>query len=285
MKSRILFPIIILLFAHISPSQSVDFGIMVGGSNYQGDLQEKNYDLHLMQLCYGANITYNINRNWSVRGEIWKGNLSGSDVTSARQFASARNLSFHTRLYEIGLVGIYRFPVKNNIRLSPYFFAGTALYRINPYTHGEPGQKVFLFPLSTEGQGLPQYPDRKEHRLYGLSLPFGLGLTWAIAPKWTIGIETGFRKTFTDYIDDVSDVYVDQAFLRQERGNKAVEFAYRGDELPGGNPQYPSDGSPRGNPQADDLYYNTVFRVQFSGFGESSIKQKMRRQMECPTVW
>jgi Outer membrane protein beta-barrel domain len=282
---RYINPLIFLFIAHTSLSQSFDLGIMAGGSNYQGDLQEKNYDLELMQLCYGASITYNINQNWSVRGEVWRGNLSGSDVTSNRQFATYRNLSFHTRVYEVGLVGIYRFPIKDDGRFSPYFFGGTAVYRINPYTHGEPGQKSYLFPLSTEGQGLSQYPDKKEHRYYGLSIPFGFGLNYEITPKWRIALEMGFRKTFTDYIDDVSDMYVSEDILREERGSKAVDLAYRSDELPGGNPRYPDAGSPRGNPQANDLYYNTIFRVQFRAFAESSYQQRIRRQMECPNVW
>ena len=37
----------------------------------------------------------------------------------------------------------------------------------------------------------------------------------------------GFRKTFTDYLDDVSTFYVDQTILQNAKGPKAVEMAYR----------------------------------------------------------
>jgi len=47
-------------------------------------------------------------------------------------------------------------------------------------------------------------------------------------------------KLFTDYLDDVSNRYVDQTILLNARGSKAVEMAYRGGELKGGNPVYPS---------------------------------------------
>jgi opacity protein-like surface antigen len=258
---------------------------MAGGSNYQGDLQEKYYDITLMHLCFGANITYNIDKHWSLRGEVWKGNVSASDAASGSEFASGRNLSFNTRLYEVGLAGIFRILIKENSPITPYLFGGLAVYRINPYTHDVAGTKYFLYPLSTEGQGLSQYPDKKEHQLYDLSIPLGGGITWSVSNQWSIGLEMGFRKTFTDYIDDVSNSYVDEVYLQQERGSKAVELAYRGDEIPGGNMQFPAAGNPRGNPKANDWYYNTIFRIQFKGFGEPSDKQKFRRQMDCPKIW
>jgi hypothetical protein len=61
---------IFLLAALFSQSQSLEFGIMAGGSNYQGDLQEKYYDFNLMHPSFGANVTYNFNQNWAVRGEF-----------------------------------------------------------------------------------------------------------------------------------------------------------------------------------------------------------------------
>jgi hypothetical protein len=238
-----------------------------------------------MHLCFGGNITYNINKHWSVRGEVWKGNLSASDVNSGRDFALGRNLSFKSRVYEVALIGVYHLSSMETKAVTPYVFGGIARYRINPYTFDTAGTKNFLFPLSTEGQGLPQYPDKKSFSLYNFSIPLGGGITWRAGLKWTLGLEVGFRKTFTDYIDDVSNVYIDDAVLLQERGAKAVELAYRGGELPGGNQQFPEAGSPRGNRKASDWYYNTILRVQFRAFGQPSYKQKVRNRLACPTVF
>ncbi len=49
-------------------------------------------------------------------------------------------------------------------------------------------------------------------------------------------MKLGFRKTFTDYLDDVSTFYVDQTILQNAKGGKAVEMAYRANELKGGAP-------------------------------------------------
>ena len=45
--------------------------------------------------------------------------------------------------------------------------------------------------------------------------------------KIGIGIEVGARKTFTDYLDDVSTVYPDPVALRSNNGNLAVALSDR----------------------------------------------------------
>ena len=62
------------------------------------------------------------------------------------------------------------------------------------------------------------------------------------------------RKTFTDYLDDVSSTYVDKAVLAAAKGATAAEMAYRGGELKNG-PAYPADGTIRGGSKFKDWYY------------------------------
>ncbi len=52
----------------------------------------------------------------------------------------------------------------------------------------------------------------------------------------------------------MSTNYVDQAMLLANRGQRAVDMAYRGDELKGGA-GYPTDGSQRGSAKNKDWYY------------------------------
>ena len=68
------------------------------------------------------------------------------------------------------------------------------------------------------------------------------------------GIEFTQRKTFTDYLDDVSTTYVDYTLLNNAKGQQATDLAWRGDELPGGRP-YPLDGEQRGTPTEMDWFY------------------------------
>ncbi len=60
-------------------------------------------------------------------------------------------------------------------------------------------------------------------------------------------------RIFTDYLDDVSNIYIDQASLPSARGPKVVQLAYRGNEAGAG--AYPAAGVSRGNPNNKDGYY------------------------------
>ncbi|MDQ3278945.1 MAG: hypothetical protein M3Q06_11505, partial [Bacteroidota bacterium] len=177
-----------------------------------------------------------------------------------------------------------------NIRWSPYAFAGVGLYHFNPYVK-DSGQKVFLKPLSTEGQGLQQYPTRKPYALTQVSVPFGGGVKYNISDNVRIGLEIGMRRLFTDYLDDVSKTYVDANDLLAAKGPVAVKYAYRGNEVPGEIPGYPDVGFPakdaqRGNPKANDWLYFTGLHLTFrlgGGYGKTAASGK-KSKYGCPTV-
>src|SRR5204863_7192304 len=134
---------------------------------------------------------------------------------------------------------------------TPYIIAGIGLYHFKPYTKDTSGNKTFLKPLSTEGEGF--VAGIKNYKLTQFSIPFGCGAEYSLNEDMRIGLEFGYRKIFTDYLDDVSNVYVDQTSLLNARGQKAVDLAYRGYEVHAG--PYPSAGISRGNPKNKDGYY------------------------------
>ena len=82
------------------------------------------------------------------------------------------------------------------------------LFHFNPFTYDKENNKTYLQPLSTEGQGLKEYPGRKKYSLTQFCLPVGGGWKWNINENWDISYELGFRILFTDYLDDVSKTYV-----------------------------------------------------------------------------
>ena len=73
-----------------------------------------------------------------------------------------------------------------------------------------------LQPLHTEGQGLPGGP--KQYKRVSISLPVGVALHVILNKYWSVGMELNYRKTFTDYIDDVSTTYYDKAALEAAYG-------------------------------------------------------------------
>ena len=100
------------------------------------------------------------------------------------------------------------------IPATPYIFAGIGGFFFNPCrTLGN--ATYFLNNLHTEGQTTSASAN-DTYSLVQPCIPFGLGLRANLGRKMAIGIEWGLRRTFTDYLDDVSDVYTDGRVLYRE---------------------------------------------------------------------
>jgi hypothetical protein len=135
--------------------------------------------------------------------------------------------------------------------------------------------------LSTEGEGLSEYPNRKPYSLTQLAIPFGAGIKLRITYNVVLAYEISFRKLFTDYLDDVSTRYVDQAVLLSAKGPEAVEMAYRGNELKNGAP-YPADGSIRGGSKYKDWYYFSGIRISIGINNGKKNFAHGRGVIDCP---
>ncbi|MDE3182372.1 MAG: hypothetical protein KGM16_03035, partial [Bacteroidota bacterium] len=125
---------------------------------------------------------------------------------------------------------------------------------------------------------------RNNYSLTQFSIPFGAGVKMPLSENINVGFEIGYRKLFTDYLDDVSKTYVDPNLLLARRGAKAVELSYRGGELKTGSTVYPVGGQ-RGNPSSKDQYYFTgltlSFRLGNSLFGNGGGSGK-NSEWDCP---
>ena len=142
-----------------------------------------------------------------------------------------------------------------------YAFAGIAAYYHNPKTYYN-GAWTALQPLQTEGVS---------YKKIGAAIPIGLGLYFTIDKKHRIGFEIDWRTTFTDYLDDVSTVYVDPAKLSSA---EAIALANRRDEL-GNDPDVPNrdqytPGSKRGDPSHNDSYMTAGIQYSYIIRGRSS---------------
>jgi Domain of unknown function (DUF6089) len=225
-----------------------------GFANYYGDLQSKPLTLDQAHGAFGLGLKYDLTEHFAVKGGLFYARLSADDKNNKASLQS-RNLNFHSKVVEANVMGEYALFSLENKQFTPYVFAGLAVFRFNPYTFDSTGGKYFLQPLSTEGQGLAAYPDRKNYKRTQLAIPFGGGLRLKVSEKVTLAYEFSLRKTFTDYLDDVSTTYVDPAILLAERGPKAVELSYRGGELKDGDPTFPAEGTVRGGAKSKDWYY------------------------------
>lgn len=255
MRKYALLCLLVPVFSQAQESSRFHLTLFGGVTNYQGELQGRAFTFNQSNLGIGAGLKYDLTPHFAIRTGIQYGTIEASDRENNDPKLRPRNLSFQSRIVEGNLLLEYTLFNMEDKKISPYLFAGVAVYHFNPYAFDTLGNKVFLKPLSTEGQGLSAYPDRKEYKLTQFAIPFGGGIKFRISNNVILGYEIGLRKTFTDYLDDVSTRYVDQFVLSQERGAKAVEMSYRGGELKDGNPVYPADGELRGSSKTKDWYY------------------------------
>ena len=208
----------------------------LGGANKVGTFFVKDFEFKTTRPSAQIGIRYKFNNHWAVKGGLYYELLSGSDTLTLEPFRHNRNLSFRANVLELSAQGEFfitkeqqgsHYKIKNakgmkNYDFQAYLFAGVGGFFYNPQALYY-GSWVNLQPLGTEGQGLPGQP--KKYSRFSVCIPYGIGMKEAISREWAIGVEIGMRKTFTDYIDDVSTNYYDNAKLRAARGNMAADLA------------------------------------------------------------
>jgi hypothetical protein len=239
-------------------AQKWEHGISLGGSNYHGDLA-KNIVLKETHPAFGLFSRYNFNEYWSLKSGLNYGKISGSDANFKEY--KLRNLNFQSHLWELNSVFEFNYlPFGTNPRtssLSSYAFFGLSLYRFNP-------QALFkeewhdLRPLRTEEQ-----TNNQTYNLVQLAVPFGGGIKYSITKNWVFGFELGWRKLFTDYLDDVSTVYPDRAEQIKAHGSLSADLSDRSWEVEGVGEPLASEGNWRGDPNFKDWYIFSMISFSY----------------------
>ena len=258
---------------------------MAGVANYYGDLQTESVPSYGFKPMGGITYKYFMSPHVGLRLGATFAQLTAADSLSNIPANKSRNLSFATNIFEFhGGLELNLLPIDiDRMKVTPYIFGGLALFYYNPFTTAQNGDKVFLRPLSTEGQGIANYPDRKQYNLVNVAFPIGGGLKFLIGKTLMITTEVGLRYCATDYLDDVSRSYVNLDTLQAFRGARAAEMSFRGDEVAGWDGNYPNYKYQRGDPKANDWYYYAGINVAvyFSALG--NLKEYM--QTKCPSFF
>jgi hypothetical protein len=261
-------------------------GVQAGMMNYLGDLNPNSFTFTNTNAFTGVYLTKPLTTKVNLRAGVAMGKIGAADKYN-RGYLVPRNLSFESNIRDIYAGFEWSVISSERSRISPYLFLAGGIFHFNPYTYDQSGQKVYLQPLSTEGQGLNDYPDRKVYDLTQFNIIYAGGIRYQVNDNITVAIELSQRKTFTDYLDDVSSNYVDRDKLMAARGAKAVELAFRGDEL---TPQaYPKAGEQRGTPTETDWYYlfGVNVEVKLSAIGDKLRSGGLgsRSRYGCPAAY
>jgi len=257
----------------------------VGVSNFLGDLGGANQigthyfrDLEFAETRFAAGIglRYKITPRLAMRYCFTYGTVAGSDALTQDPARHNRNLSFRSRIYELSANfeaaflkdrGGHRYRLHNIVgdksyEIYSYLFIGIGFFHFNPQAMYIDGKWYDLQPLGTEGEGID--PNIKPYSLWQFSIPVGIGFKYSFDKQWGIGLEYGIRKTFTDYIDDVSTNYYDPKAIAAANGPIAAELSNRTNLLgPFGHPSWTAPGTQRGQPLYKDSYMFLMINVNY----------------------
>ncbi len=276
----------IIVFQNSVQAQ-LEAGISVGLSTYQGDLAPNSIGGSFSQLHFSGGVfgRYNINNFLAVKLALNYAKLSGDDANASSEGQQMRNLSFRSNVFEGALTAEFNIlgyqPYNYERTFSPYIFAGVAFFHFDPEAFFD-NEWVDLQPLGTEGQGIDGFEE--PYKLYQFAIPFGIGVKYALNDQWNIGLEVGLRKTFTDYIDDVSTIYGDNSVIAAGNGELAAALNDRAGELTN-EPVIRTETSQRGNADKDDSYIITGIFISYN-FADNGLvggRRKSKRKTGCPT--
>jgi len=277
MKQLLFLTIFSLSFGLLAQTKS-EIGIHVGESYYIGDLNQTHFkDL---RLSGGLHYRAHMNKRIALRASALWSRIYSNDAEASNLNQINRNLNFKSNIIEIGgmmEVNFFEYiagDFKKYPPYTPYVFFGLAYFHHNPLGAYK-DDYVELQPLGTEGQET-SYNSNNKYKLNQISIPFGLGIKASLTKKICISLEYGIRKTFTDYLDDVSGTYADPTILANENGMLAAEMGDRSLNQEGISAT--NTGVQRGNPYNKDWFAYTSFTLAFlitdTGVCETNFRKK-----------
>ena len=247
----------------------------LGGANRIGTNGMRDLEFPATRPVLGLGYRYKVTRTSAVKANLFFGYIGGDDRLTKEVARNNRNLNFRSPILELSgqyeymlikeRVG-HRYNLRGihgwrNIGIESYLFGGVGAFYFKSKGKYN-GSWYSLKPLCTEGEGL--VPTRKKYSSVQVCIPFGIGFKYNVSKNrnWYIGIEYGMRKTFTDYIDDVSTTYFDPNVLASSNGVIAAQLANPTNHS-AGNDNMTKAGQQRGDPRDKDAYMFAVITVYY----------------------
>lgn len=217
-------------------AQQYEIGGGVGGAAYTGDIVRRldKGNVGIQGTLFGRQ---NFDNVWSMRAGFSYGRISAADsINPIDPLAKIRDAYFNARVFEVSVVMEYHFldylHRQSAHRYSPYGFFGLGYSLIS-------GNGSFGYNGdNTRGGYLVSTP----------VIPFGIGLKYKITNNWILGVEMGFRPTFTDLVDRLDSK---PRFRRNDAGEVVT-------------PQIQAESFYYGNYSDKDWYYFSGVTISYS---------------------
>ncbi|WP_299825770.1 DUF6089 family protein [uncultured Pontibacter sp.] len=184
-----------------TPVTTSEIGFGIGGANYKGELSP-NYRFLNNQPAISLFYRRDISSPITARGGLMLSHRIIDDNTFSDE---AYDLPLHNwrqaeariSFAELSLIGEYNFldyyDLRQKPRVSPYFFAGVA-------------GLIYNIKVSTENPDLEETLNKPFETNVAVSIPFGVGVKYALSKHWNLGLEFGARKLIMDRLDNVMEI-------------------------------------------------------------------------------
>tara|TARA_B100000809_G_scaffold225968_1_gene237276 strand:+ start:3580 stop:4431 length:852 start_codon:yes stop_codon:yes gene_type:complete len=258
----------------------LDYGFSVGGSNYLGEVGGgegvgrgfvSDMELGFTKWTIGGFVRYKLSQKFAIKGSLNYIRLAGDDLKSDNPGRTARNLNFKNDMFEfLGTGEFYVYQVNDvggtgryNTDFNLYIFGGAGVFYSSPKGQRTDGEWVSLRPLKTEGVS---------YSSINLAIPLGVGFYYTLQRKYRLGLEIGWRTTFTDYIDDISTNYInDPDGISNKTNQELLDEINSTIAEEDGNVSLRNFtvGSKRGNPDNNDSYMTATVNFSWAIRGKS----------------
>lgn len=199
MKKLVL--IFIFIFSLNAFSQkSNNLGFFIGGAYYIGDINP-NKHFYNPKISLGFLYRHNFNSRWAVRANVYGGYLSANDIDSKYRYQQIRRTYFETIFID---------------------FAGQMEFNFLPYRLGD--EKTPFAPYLALGIGGAYFTESVKP--IQLTVPISFGVKFNMSNDIGVGIAWSFRKTFTDYIDNVTNYKTIEEGLEVENKLPMKQFGH-----------------------------------------------------------
>lgn len=190
-----------------APVTTSEIGVGIGGANYKGEVSP-NYRVLNNQPALTVFYRRDMSDAITLRGGLMGSHRIFDDNTFSdeayaedRPYHEYRQAELRLSFFELSAVMEYNFldyyDMKQSPRISPYLFIGAAglLYNVKLYSDTHTPNR------SDTGNSL----NKEFNTKILVSVPFGLGVKYALSKHWNLGLEFGARKLFTDKFDALSE--------------------------------------------------------------------------------
>ena len=186
--------------AQVATQRTSEVGLGLGVTNYRGEISPK-YQFGNNRPAVTAFYRRDVSVPVTLRGSAMAGLLRADDgdVTGANggvpPLQGYRGSNVKGSVLEASVAMEYNFmdyrARKQKVHFTPYLFLGLGGYYANTRT------------VTTNQTLGPDYNRAGGH--FGVSIPAGAGLKYALSQHINLGLEVGVRKIFSDQLDNLGD--------------------------------------------------------------------------------